>query len=288
MSLQRYDQQPKPDSIQELISDVVSGLTPTERRIAAVVVGDPTLIAFGTVSDLATKVETSRPSIVRFANKLGFEGYTHLQAWVRKGVVRQLSKPSERVRQGKAASASPRQAIINAAVAAADALSDGRLRRHATLIAEAQSVWIISGESSRAGAHVLLSGLSMVRPHVKLIEHNTLGRDLCHASEADVAVVFDFARYRRSSISAARAIVRLGVPLIAITDSALSPLAALTPSWCELKIPAVGPFDSSLPAVAAAEMLIAEVVELLGDVARERLDRLEHHWQAIGHFHDGV
>lgn len=288
MSLQRSDQHPRPDSIQELISNAVDDLTPTERRIATVVVADPTLIAFGTVSDLATRVETSRPSIVRFANKLGFKGYTHLQAWVRKGVVRQLSKPSERVRAGKVSSASSRQAIINAAVSAADAVSDGRILKHAGMIAEAENVWIISGESSRAGAHVLLSGLSMIRPSVKLIDHHTLGGDLCHAGKADVAVVFDFARYRQSSISAARAIVNLGVPIIAITDSALSPLAALTPYWCELKIPAVGPFDSSLPAVAAAEMLIAEVVELLGDVARERLDRLEQQWQAIGHFHEGI
>ncbi len=288
MPLQQSAQFPKPDSIQELISNVVDDLTPTERRIARVVVEDPTLIAFGSVSDLASRVETSRPSIVRFANKLGFKGYTHLQGWVRRGVARQLSKPSERVRQGKASSASARQAIINAAVSAADALSDGRMRKHAGLVAEAENVWIISGESSRAGAHVLVSGLSMVRPHVKLIEHHALGRDLCHAGRADVAVVFDFARYRRSSILAARAMVGLGVPLIAVTDSALSPLAALTPHWCELKIPAIGPFDSSLPAVAAAELLIAEVVERLGDAARESLDRLEQQWHAIGHFHEGI
>ncbi len=250
------------------------------------VLQDPTLIAFGTVSDLANRVDASRPSIVRFATKLGFEGYSDLQVWVRKGLIRQLARPSVRVRQSKALAESSRQEIINAAVSAADALADGRVTRFAALLSEAANVWIISGESSRAGASVLLSGLSMIRPGVRLIESHTLGRDLCHANERDVAVVFDFARYRRSSLTAARAMVDLKVPLVAVTDSPLSPLAALTQHWCELKIPAVGPFDSSLPAVAAAEMLVAEVVQLLGDVARERLDKLEQQWQATENFYE--
>ena len=247
------------------------------------VVEDPTLIAFGSVSDIATRVKASRPSVVRFATKLGFGGYTELQEWIRKGLIRQLSKPSERVRQGSASKMS-RQAVIDAATMAANALADGRVARLAAPIASAKSVWIISGESSRAGAGVLLSGLSMIRPGVRLIEQHTLGRDLCHADGQDVAVVFDFARYRRSSVVAARAMAELGVPLVAITDSPLSPLASLTPDWCELKIPAVGPFDSSLPAVAAAEILVAEVVDLLGDEARERIDRLEEQWRVTETF----
>lgn len=286
MPLQQTDQHPRPDSIQDLVSNAGHSLTPTERRIAMVVVEDPTLIAFGSVSDLASRVNTSRPSIVRFATKLGFEGYSDLQTWVRKGVARQLSKPSERVRRGKVSPGSSRQEVIDAAVSAADVLADARLAAFAGPIAKAQNVWIISGESSRAGAYVLLSGLSMIRPAVRLIEAHTVGRDLCHADQDDVAVVFDFARYRKNAVTAARAMVDLDVPLVAITDSPLSPLAALTPLWCELKVPPVGPFDSSLPAVAAAEMLVSQVVKLLGDEAMERIDRLEQQWRATDTFYE--
>ena len=63
-------------SIQELIANAGERLTQTDRRIAAAVLDDPTLLAFGTVSDLAERMGTSRPTIVRFANKLGFGGYT--------------------------------------------------------------------------------------------------------------------------------------------------------------------------------------------------------------------
>ncbi|MEM9084067.1 MAG: SIS domain-containing protein, partial [Planctomycetota bacterium] len=100
----------------------------------------------------------------------------------------------------------------------------------------------------------------------------------------DAAVVFDFARYRNHSITVARTLSELGVTLVAITDGPLSPLASLTRIWCELKIPAVGPFDSSIPAVTTAELLVAEVVYQLGDEAREHIDRLEALWQATGTF----
>ena len=86
-------------TLQDLIAGVGDRLTPTERRIAEIVSGEPTLLAFGTVSDLAERARTSRPSIVRFATKLGFSGYTELQSWVREAVSKQLSSPSARIRQ---------------------------------------------------------------------------------------------------------------------------------------------------------------------------------------------
>jgi len=67
------------DSTSTLIAAVSNDLTPTERRIAEAVLEDPSLLAFGTVADLARQVGVSRPSVVRFAVKLGFDGYTSLQ-----------------------------------------------------------------------------------------------------------------------------------------------------------------------------------------------------------------
>ena len=82
----------------DLIGAVSNELTPTERRIAEEVLSEPTLLAFGTVTDLADRVGTSRPSIVRFANKLGFKGYSQLQTHVRKDLSHRLTRPSERIR----------------------------------------------------------------------------------------------------------------------------------------------------------------------------------------------
>jgi len=272
-------------SIQERIAAVGIRLTPTERRIAQTVLDDPTLLTFGTVADLAKQAKTSHPSIVRFATKLGFEGYTDLQGWVRQGVADQLGTPGQRIRRPHGMESNVRADIQTSIDSTLSTLDSSTLQRLAKPLIGAERVWILSGETSRAGAYTLLSGLSMIRDGVQLIDQHNFGRDLSGATARDAAVAFDFARYRRSCVCAARALLDLGVPLVSITDSPLSPLASITDSWCALKVPGVGPFDSSLPAVLAAELLVVEVAGELGPKIHDRIDRLEQLWNKTETFH---
>ena len=273
-------------AIEERIAAVGVRLTPTERRIAQTVLEDPTLLTFGTVSDLAGRARTSHPSIVRFATKLGFEGYTDLQNWVRQSVAHQLVTPGQRIRRPEGLDTDVKEKIQHSMENTLVTLDQETLQRLAKPLVGAERVWILSGETSRAGAHVLLSGLSMIRDGVHLIDQHNFGRDLSGATNRDAAVVFDFTRYRRSYVLASRALLDLGVSLVGITDSPLSPLAGITESWCALKVPAVGPFDSSLPAVLAAELLVLEVAGELGPTILPRIDRLERLWEQTETFHD--
>ena len=263
----------------DLVAAVGSELTPTERRIAEAVLAEPTLLAFGTVSALADLVGTSRPSIVRFANKLGFDGYTLLQQHVRSDLSHQLSRPSERIRRDDK-SAPPVRHVINGAISSVlDALESGQIAELALPVVRAEKVWILSGETSQAGAHALHSGLSMVRPGVRALEEHSFGTDLSDAGPQDVAVVFDFFRYRRQVVTAARAFAKAGVTIVAFTDSPLSPLAELADNWCQIEVPAIGPFDSSAPVVFMCELLVARVAQQLQDDARNRIDRIETLWE---------
>jgi DNA-binding MurR/RpiR family transcriptional regulator len=271
-------------SISELIAAAGDRLTPAERRLAEAVLAEPTLLAFGTVSTLAERVGTSRPTVVRFATKLGLSGFTALQESAREGLSEQLSRPSQRIRHPDESLAPARAALEGALASVFDALEGDRIAALAAPIVRARSVWILSGETSRAGAHALRSGLSMIRPDVHLVEEHSSGRELSGAAPGDAAVVFDFARYRRHAITAARSLVDFGVELVAITDGPLSPLASLTETWCQLEVPGIGPFDSSVPAVALAELLVAHVATELRDEARERIDRTEALWEATGTF----
>ena len=271
-------------SIADLIATAGDRLTATERRIVKAVRADKTLLAFGTVTDLANRVGTSRASIVRFATKLGFGGYTELQDHVRAEMARDISRPSQRIRHTDSFSTSARAALESAVASVLEATRGGRLDALARPIIGASNVWILSGETSQAGAHALHSGLSMIRPGVRLIEEHSSARDLSSACGGDVAVVFDFARYRRHAITVARALAQMDVQIVAITDGPLSPLAAVTDTWCELRVPGVGPFDSSVPAVAIAELLVAHIARELQDSATEHIDRTEALWEATGTF----
>jgi DNA-binding MurR/RpiR family transcriptional regulator len=268
----------------ELIASVSDRLTPTERRIAEAVLEEPTLLAFGTVSDLASRVGTSRPSIVRFATKLGFKGYTELQTYIRRGLSDQLARPSERIRTADSGEGRERAEIVAALESVFEIAAAGRFKEFSKPVVAADRVWVVTGESSRAGGHALQSGLTMVRSGVHLVREHNIARDLADAGPDDAAVVFDFYRYRRSTILAAETLASLGTTILAVTDGPLSPLASMTEHWCQLTIPAVGPFDSSVPSVAAAELLVAQVSRDLKASARDRIDRTESLWDATGTF----
>ncbi|MGI9429809.1 MAG: MurR/RpiR family transcriptional regulator, partial [Bythopirellula sp.] len=141
-------------------------------------------------------------------------------------------------------------------------------------------VWVLSGETSRAGALAFQSGLSMIRPGVQILDDHSMGKDLSDAGPGDTAVVFDFFRYRRLVVTAARILAECGVQIVAITDGPLSPLVELTDSWCEIAVPAIGPFDSSIPVVAIAELLVSKVATELQQEATARIDRIEAHWES--------
>lgn len=266
-------------STYDLIAAVSGALTPTERRIAEAVLGEPTLLAFGTVSDLAERVGTSRPSIVRFATKLGFEGYTQLQQHVRSDLSHKLSRPSERIRSAGETTVPAKVAISDAIASVFDALEGDRLATLVKPVVRAGKIWILSGETSQAGARALYSGLSMVRQGVRSIEEHSFGTDLSDAGPGDAAVVFDFYRYRRQVATATRVLADAGVTIVAITDSPLSPLVELADRWCQIEVPAIGPFDSSVPVVAMSELLVAQVARELHDDATNRIDRIEALWE---------
>jgi len=271
-------------STPDLVAAVRSELTPTERRIAEAVLAEPTLLAFGTVSDLASRVGTSRPTIVRFANTLGFKGYTQLQRHVRTDLSHQLARPSERIRHDNEIDLPARAAIDAAITSVFDALDGERIAELASPIIRAEKVWVLSGETSQAGAHAFHSGLSMVRPGVRSLEEHSFGTDLSDAGPGDAAVVFDFFRYRRQVATATRVFADAGVTIVAITDSPLSPLVELADTWCEIEVPAIGPFDSSVPVVALAELLVSQVAKGLHEEATARIDRIEALWKETNVF----
>lgn len=65
------------------ITDHADALPPAERRVAELVLADPSLAAFATVAELGRRAHTSGATVVRLAGRLGYEGWVGLQSQVR-------------------------------------------------------------------------------------------------------------------------------------------------------------------------------------------------------------
>ncbi|MGH9192809.1 MAG: MurR/RpiR family transcriptional regulator, partial [Acidimicrobiales bacterium] len=73
-------------------------LSPAERRVAEVVLRDPECVAFGTVARVAERAGTSGASVVRLSTRLGYAGYSGLQAAVQGAIGQRLRPAVERIR----------------------------------------------------------------------------------------------------------------------------------------------------------------------------------------------
>jgi DNA-binding MurR/RpiR family transcriptional regulator len=280
----------------EMIAAASARFTPSERRLAALLTDDPMAFAFETVADIADRADVSGPTVVRFAAKLGFDGYGALQRHARESLAALLRRPTDRLRRagaGRSSAASwddARRSAIDSVDRVFDSVTADQIAALATPIAAAEGrVWIVASDTSSAAAHALGNGLSLLRPDVHHLTGSgaALTADLIDSAPGDVVVAIDTPRYERRIVDTARWLADLGAIVVAITDGPLSPLASLAVAWCQVDVRAVGPFDSALPTLTVVELVVADVAAQLRGAASDRLDRAEALWALHGVFSDG-
>ncbi|HKN40102.1 MAG TPA: MurR/RpiR family transcriptional regulator [Acidimicrobiia bacterium] len=261
-------------------------LTPAERRVAAVVADDPEAVAFGTVADVARRAGASGATVVRLAAKLGFDGFVELQAAVREEMARRLRPASERIRRPAAGDVLGTALAVEMANVAAtlEGVDGSSFELAIRLLTRRRSerVMVLSGDASSGVATLFAGELSMLRPGVVLVDGSEVrvARLLADAGPADVAVVLDLARYDRAVLDAAGRAAERGAALVALTDSALSPLASAAVVSFTASVTGAGPFDSHVGLLALANALLAGVAARLRRSATDRLDQVESAWRA--------
>jgi DNA-binding MurR/RpiR family transcriptional regulator len=269
----------------DLIADAANRFTPSERRVAEAVISDPKVVAFGTVAQLAEISGSSGPTVLRFAAKLGFDGFVELQASVQEEIADQLRPATQRIRER------PLSDVIGRTLAAdldnvrstlgevdaadfrtaVDLLSDRRRR-----------VFVIASEVSGGAGQLLAGQLDLLRDGVFEITGTPVkvSRDLVRVEPLDVVVVFDLRRYERWLLEATARAADTGATLVALTDGRLSPLAERAALTFVVSARGVGPFDSVVGAMSLVHALIAAVAARLRRSATGRLDAVEASWRA--------
>ena len=260
-------------------------LTKAERRVAAVVADDPEAVAFGTVADVARQAGASGATVVRLAAKLGFEGFVELQSAVREEMARRLRPASERIRRPAAGDVLGTALATEMANVAAtlEAVEPSSFEKAVRLLSERGSgrVLVLSGDASSGVASLFADELSMLRPGVVLVGGSEVrvARLLADIGPSDVVVVLDLARYDRAVLDATGRAAEQGAALLALTDSALSPLASAAAVSFTASVTGAGPFDSHVGLLALANALLAGVAARLRRSATDRLDQVESAWR---------
>ena len=253
---------------------------PPQMQIAARhLIDHPQDIALMSMRDLARRAGVSPATMTRLAQFLGAEGYEDLRR-----------EQADSIRRGDGFAARAMAAPRSAPEALAQQMLDGLAQQIASLntaenlariadaaraLAGARRIFVLGARSCHAIAwqfHYVMSLLGERTRH--LDGPGGTGPDaLMRAQAGDALLVVSVSPYARSSLELAGLARAQGLTLVAITDSAVSPLAGLADHLLICPTASPGFFHSLTPALALAEVLCALLVEADRAGALAGLDR---------------
>jgi len=268
--------------IRELLTSGPVALTPSEQKIAQVLLYDYPTSGLGTAASLARRANVSDPTVNRLVMKLGFDGFPAFQA-------RLLGELEDRLRSPLAMmgarqpdpSESPMRAYLRSVGAAFQeaetATPQDSFDRVTRLVMEARRLYLLGGRFSRHAADMLAAHLDQFRPNIfrlGAISSESFDR-LIDIGKRDVLIAFDYRRYQHDVIDFACQAADRQARLVVFTDRWLSPAAARADVTIVSPVEVQSPYDTMAPAIAQIEALVAQLVAEQGDRLRPRIERVE-------------
>ena len=210
-----------------------TSMTRAKKKIADYLRQSYTDVPFLSVHQMAKKAEVSSASIVRFCQDLGYQGFASVQNEL-KQLVQKDMPPMREIRLSIAENAEAGEALGEVLRENIMCLESGytpalreEFKRAAEKIAKARTVYILGLRTTFSVAYYFYSMLGQIRDNVVLVKPDTgdVYDHLLDANKDDVLIAISFSRYTRQTTEIADFLLRLGVQVVAITDSHTSPIA---------------------------------------------------------------
>lgn len=269
------------------IEEVGPDLTEAERRVAETMLGSPQALAFGTVATVARDSAAGVATVARLAAKLGFSGFSELQAGVQRDLVASLGPAAERIRSlDPDDPAHPHRAteIGNVENTLASA-TDRAIETVTTMLADPDRAVLVAASESAAGVASQFAGdLGGLRPGVERLDGNAVAvlRQVAMAGDRALLVAVDVARYDRWLVEVFEGGGQTGCARVALTDSVLSPLAQMADESFIIAVDSTTPFESHVGTLALMNRLILGVADRIRPAASARLAAVERVWTSGG------
>jgi len=250
-------------------------------QVAAFTIEFPDDIAFGTVGRISEQARVQPSTLVRFAQALGYSGFSELQTVFQQRLRDRPSNYDARLQAVDAHTGgmSPAMALI-------DGFSDAALRSVERLRERIQLETLEQAAKILAGAETLyLIGQRRAYPVTSYLSYvfatmgvravlvgspNGIDRELLSfAGPRDAAIAVSFTPYAPATIEYARQVENQGAPLVAISDSPFSPLVYNTKLWFEI----VEADFEGFRTLAATMTLAAAIAVAVAENRRTRQNR---------------
>jgi DNA-binding MurR/RpiR family transcriptional regulator len=257
-----------------------------QRQIAEFIRAHYDRAAYMTASRLGAEVDVSESTVVRFANALGFEGYPEMQRALQELTRTHLTAAQ---RMDVADSLMDRDNVLDK-VLLGDAdkirrtleeLDRTAFESAVERIVNARNIYIIGSRSAGALAGFLTYNFRLMFNnvcHVELSSGSEMFEQILPIGQGDVMIAISFPRYSSRTVRAARYAHDNGANVVALTDSAQSPLAPHADQVLTARSDMASFVDSLVAPLSIINALVAATSMCRHDEVSARLHRLEEIW----------
>ena len=211
-------------------------LPPRLIQVAAFALENPDEIALGTAASIAAQASVQPSTLIRFAKRLGYAGFSDLQEVFRSELKSNWPDYRERLArlQVDRASGGPHPLLSGFAESAMVSLerllsqaSEDEIGRAADILAASDVIYLLGMRRAFPVTFYLAYALGKLGVRAVLVDHiaGLAPEQLAEASKRDALVAISFTPYTPMTVDLTDRLASRGVPIIALTDSPFSPLS---------------------------------------------------------------
>lgn len=274
------------DELKDLISRTYPGMSKQLQRIARFALRQPNEMALGTVAALALATEVQPSALIRFANALGYGGFSEMQQVFRSRLLNRSDTYRERIADMRSRQVNVEHApsgVLHQLVGESmteigqleEKISEADFSKAVHLIAKAPRIHVLAQRGAFPVASYLAYALSQLELRTHLLDSvgGMLRENLRSIAPGDVLIAASFRSYSTEVIDAAAKAKALGASVIAITDGVLSPLLAASHVCLDLAENSSRPFLSLVAPLCLAQALVVSAGHHMADLASTRAVR---------------
>ena len=278
----------QPDNIRSRIVNRVDTLSPKQKKIARYILDNPYFTSYVSANELGEKNNTTAATVVRFSQALGYVGYPQLQDALRADLPNYMTT-SARMQKRMSAETPPSSNFhqvfytdIKNIERTASTVSEKTVNGALDAIVNAKRIWVTGAGLSYAPANFLTHSLKVMGFDIQTIQGEVLQSavDLRRINPDDLFIAIDLWRYVRKTVNAVSFVKRYGTPVIAITDSVVSPVAQMADIAFEIATEGTAHSRSITAILSMLNVFIALLADRVPEQVYESLQRVDDIYRA--------
>ncbi len=268
------------------IRDMIPQMSKSQKKIAFYIQNEYETAVFMTAAELGKQIGVSESTIVRFASALGYDGYPDFQKSLVDCVKTKLSSVQKiDEKYGRSTQSEILASVLNSDIEkikdTIKNLNPSAFDLTVDILLKARNVYIMGLRSNEPLASFLHFYLNMVRPGCILVSTTSVTEtfeQMIRINEEDAFVGISFPRYSMRTLKAMEFANDRRASVIAITDSAHSPMTLYSTCNLYARSDMVSIVDSLVAPLSVINAIVVALCIKAPEQIRKNLKMLESVW----------